>query len=114
MVVGQPAAAPRPYSKNSYEAPQALRSQAGVTCIVTLEVLNTGMQNNTVNIRLIETLVARIFSRSVPLQVERVEEGVSTYVYRIDRGNEVFYLRVLPEANASFAPEVHVHELRRA
>ena len=81
---------------------------------MTIEVLNTGMQSNTMDICLIEALVARIFSRSVPLQVERVDEGVSTYVYRINRGNEVFYLRVLPEANASFAPEVHVHELLRA
>jgi len=81
---------------------------------MTIEVLNTGMQSNTRDICLIEALVARIFSRPVPLQVERVDEGVSTYVYRINRGNEVFYLRVLPEANASFAPEVHVHELLRA
>jgi aminoglycoside phosphotransferase (APT) family kinase protein len=79
----------------------------------TLEVLNTSMQSNTIDICLIEALVARIFSRSIPLQVDRVKEGVSTYVYKIYRGNEVFYLRVLPEANESFAPEVRVHELLR-
>jgi aminoglycoside phosphotransferase (APT) family kinase protein len=72
------------------------------------------MQSNTIDIRLIEALVAQIFSRSVPSHVERVEEGVSTYVYKIYRGNEIFYLRVLPEANASFAPEAYVHAMLRA
>jgi aminoglycoside phosphotransferase len=71
------------------------------------------MQSNTIDIRLIEALAAREFLCTVPLHVERVEEGVSTYVYRIYRGNEVFYLRVLPEVNASFAPEVYVHEMLR-
>ncbi len=72
------------------------------------------MHSNGIDIRLIEALVARVFPRTVPSHVERVEEGVSTYVYRIYRGNEVFYLRVLPEVNASFAPEVYVHEMLRA
>ena len=46
--------------------------------------------------------------------IERVEEGVSTYVYRIRSNNETFYLRLLPEIDASFAPEVYVHQLLRA
>jgi Ser/Thr protein kinase RdoA (MazF antagonist) len=41
--------------------------------------------------------------------MERVTEGVSTYVYRITFPHETFYLRVLPEEGASFAPEVTVH-----
>jgi len=72
------------------------------------------MQSNIIDMSLIEALVARVFPCTVPLHVERVEEGVSTYVYRIYRGNELFYLRVLPEVNASFAPEVYVHEMLRA
>ena len=72
------------------------------------------MHSNTIDIRLIEALVTRVFPCTVPSHVERVEEGVSTYVYRINRGNELFYLRVLPEVNASFAPEVYVHEMLRA
>ncbi len=72
------------------------------------------MQSNTIDIHLIEALVTQVFPCTVPLHVERVEEGVSTYVYRIYRGNEVFYLRVLPEVNASFAPEVYVHAMLRA
>jgi hypothetical protein len=71
------------------------------------------MQSNTIDIRSIEALIARVFPRTIPLHLERVEEGVSTYVYKIYRGNEVFYLRILPEANESFAPEVRVHELLR-
>src|SRR5216683_6034773 len=79
-----------------------------------LEVLNTGMHSNAIDIRLIEALVAQVFPCTVHSRVERAEEGVSTYVYRLYRGNEVFYLRVLPEVNASFAPEVYVHEMLRA
>src|SRR6266699_2218297 len=81
---------------------------------MTLEVLSIGIQSKTIDIRLIEALVARVFPCTVPSHVERVDEGVSTYVYKIYRGHEVFYLRVLPEVNASFAPEVYVHEMLRA
>jgi len=45
------------------------------------------------------------------LAVRRAREGGSTYVYRVDRGGETFYLRVLPEADATFAPEVQAHRL---
>ncbi len=45
--------------------------------------------------------------------MERVREGVSTRVYRIRRDDEVFYLRVLPEEGASFAPEARVHQILR-
>ena len=47
------------------------------------------------------------------LVVESVAEGVSTYVYRLRRGAEVFYLRVLPEEGATFAPEVAAHTILR-
>ncbi len=72
------------------------------------------MHSNAIDIRLIEALVVQVFPCTVPSHVERVEEGVSTYVYKIYRGNELFYLRVLPEVNASFAPEVYVHAMLRA
>jgi len=45
--------------------------------------------------------------------VEPVKEGVSTYVYRLVRGAEVFYLRVLPEGGATFAPEAAAHAILR-
>jgi len=46
--------------------------------------------------------------------IERVTSGASTYVYRIyTRRGEVLYLRILPEAGSTFAPEVLVHALLR-
>lgn len=54
------------------------------------------------------TVVKQIFP-SAPTLVERVPEGVSTYVYRISFPEETFYLRVLPEEGASFGPEAMVH-----
>jgi Ser/Thr protein kinase RdoA (MazF antagonist) len=45
-----------------------------------------------------------------PQQVIRVTTGVSTWVYRIATPRGICYLRVLPEAGASFAPEVFVHQ----
>ncbi len=61
----------------------------------------------------VRTLVKRIFPGAFAYSVKRVEEGVSTYVYRIVGENEVFYLRILPEEGASFVPEARVHELLR-
>lgn len=63
--------------------------------------------------RAIAQLAARIFPRSMRLEVERVEEGVSTYVYRLRVAKTVYYLRVLPEEGASFAPEVYAHQRLR-
>jgi aminoglycoside phosphotransferase (APT) family kinase protein len=62
----------------------------------------------------IQSVVARLFPPTIPITVSRVEEGVSTHVYRIERGRETFYLRVLPEEGASFVPEADVHRLLRA
>jgi aminoglycoside phosphotransferase (APT) family kinase protein len=66
------------------------------------------------NLDTIRYLAARIFPSSRPLSSEYVAEGVSTFVYRIARGAERFYLRMLPEADASFAPEVAAYTLLRA
>jgi aminoglycoside phosphotransferase (APT) family kinase protein len=63
--------------------------------------------------RLIRAVVDRVFCPGSECQVERVAEGVSTFVYRIRRGAETFYLRVLPELDASFAPEARAHALLR-
>ncbi len=63
---------------------------------------------NAPNIQTVKREVARLFPLS---SIERVEEGVSTYVYRIRRNNEILYLRLLPEIGDSFAPEMRVHRL---
>ena len=61
---------------------------------------------------LLAPLLERVFPTGVR-RVERVTEGASTWVYRIMRGDETFYLRVLPEVGASFAPEVAIHSQAR-
>lgn len=61
-------------------------------------------------------LVTQIVSdhlNSRDFKLERVLSGVSTYVYRVQLGENTFYLRVLPEQDMSFAVEVHVHSLLR-
>lgn len=58
-------------------------------------------------------LCTHIFPPAGAATLERVHEGVSTYVYRVVWKHEVFYLRVLPEQDASFAPEALVHRLLR-
>ena len=58
--------------------------------------------------------IQRLFTHLPISSIKRVEEGISTYVYRIYSNNEIFYLRLLPEIDASFAPEVHVHQVLRA
>lgn len=60
------------------------------------------------DIRPIEELLSYVFPNA-PTQIEQVEEGMSTYVYRLKYRQEIFYLRILPEEGASFAPEVAVH-----
>lgn len=57
--------------------------------------------------------VVRPIFPGTPLDVERVQEGGSTYVYRLSTASERFYLRVLPEEGASFGPEVEVHRRLR-
>lgn len=63
---------------------------------------------------LAEQLARQLFLHAQALAVSRVQEGGSTWVYRIYCDKSIFYLRVLPEENASFAPEVYVHSLLTA
>lgn len=56
-------------------------------------------------------LVHAAFPHPPVRNIVRVAEGVSTYVYRLVRDQDVLYLRVLPEVDATFAPEVLVHHL---
>jgi aminoglycoside phosphotransferase (APT) family kinase protein len=54
-----------------------------------------------------------ILAPCTQLTVVRVPEGGSTIVYRIDTGERTYYLRILPEPDASFAPEVATHNRLR-
>lgn len=65
------------------------------------------------DLRVVRRLVATYFPRGAAPQVERATDGGSTFVYRITRGDERFYLRVLPEIGDSFAPEARAHVLLR-
>jgi aminoglycoside phosphotransferase (APT) family kinase protein len=58
----------------------------------------------------IEQLAASVLPHLQVLAVERVAQGVSTYVYRLHCGDTRYYLRVLPEEGASFPPEAYVLE----
>lgn len=60
----------------------------------------------------LRNLAKRIFPGS-RVAVERTETGVSTQVYRVRHGNEVFYLRIAEERAASLAPEARAHMLLR-
>ncbi|HET9221806.1 MAG TPA: phosphotransferase, partial [Roseiflexaceae bacterium] len=58
--------------------------------------------------------VRSIVAADAPLIVARAAEGASTFVYRVDAGSQTYYLRILPEPDASFAPEVAVHQQLQA
>jgi aminoglycoside phosphotransferase (APT) family kinase protein len=58
--------------------------------------------------------VRAIVATNAPPAVARATEGVSTIVYRVDAGTQIYYLRILPELDASFAPEVAAHQQLRA
>jgi Phosphotransferase enzyme family len=63
---------------------------------------------------LIAQFARTIITSPARLTVERVVEGGSTIVYRIDMAGQTAYLRILPEPDASFAPEVAAHQRLRA
>jgi aminoglycoside phosphotransferase (APT) family kinase protein len=65
------------------------------------------------DLRAVREVVQRIFPGGASVSVERMLRGGSTFVYRLRRGVETFYLRVLPEIGDSFAPEALAHRLLR-
>jgi aminoglycoside phosphotransferase (APT) family kinase protein len=65
-----------------------------------------------INPHLIQTLINHIFP-STPIHIQLVTEGISTHVYRLTAPHETFYLRLLPEIEDSFAPEVAIHTTLR-
>ena len=66
------------------------------------------------DVALVNDLVLRLFPHGPRYAIERVKEGVSTFVYRLTADDSACYLRVLLEAGCTFAPEVRAHELLRA
>ncbi len=58
-------------------------------------------------------IARRALSRAGDLRITAIDSGVSTWVYRLRRGDEVFYLRIWPDPGQSFAPEALAHRLVR-
>lgn len=72
------------------------------------------MDTSSEQLPLARQLVMQVFPQARSVEVSKVPEGVSTWVYRISCDQTAYYLRVLPEENASFAPEVYIHDVLRA
>lgn len=67
--------------------------------------MNRSPQAHGIDVQRVEAVVRRLFPAS-DTRVERVLSGISTYVYSIVSRNQVYYLRILPDAAASFTPEM--------
>lgn len=63
----------------------------------------------------IAALLRRAFGASTPMQFDRTPDGTSTQVYRVIRGDEVFYLRLAEERHEDLHTDATVHRelLRR-
>ena len=57
----------------------------------------------------LQALIARAFGREVPVSFERVQEGVSTQVYRLTRGSEAFFLRAAEEEGENLGLDAELH-----
>ena len=66
------------------------------------------MLTSEIDINLVKQVANDYFRMHVEL--ERVNSGLSTYVYRIQHDKQIYYLRVLPE-DASFAAEAKAHDI---
>jgi aminoglycoside phosphotransferase (APT) family kinase protein len=70
------------------------------------------LHQDAINIQNVEAVVNQIFP-SHQIYVEPTSGGISSRVYKITSGSEIFYLRLLPEPHDSFASEVVVHNKLR-
>lgn len=61
-------------------------------------------------IDLVEQVANEILNTEVK-RIERELKGGSTYVYRVQLEGRTLYLRILPEQDLSFGPEVQAHSL---
>jgi aminoglycoside phosphotransferase (APT) family kinase protein len=60
-----------------------------------------------------EVLLREVFGTSVPVTFRRTPDGVSTQVYRVRRGAEVFYLRIAEEPGDNLETEAELHRRLR-
>lgn len=61
----------------------------------------------------LERLLKRAFGSATPIDYERTRDGVSTQVYRLHRGSNVFYLRVAEEEYENQTVDAELHRQLR-
>jgi len=77
-------------------------------------VIDTLAPNDAPHTSVVRTLLCQALAVDTDVDVDRVWEGVSTFVYRVRYKRETFYLRIWPFANESFESEALIlAELQR-
>lgn len=71
------------------------------------------MRTSDINPGLVQALIRRAFPRDVPVTWRRTPEGVSARVYRLDRANDTFFLRVAEEVGEDLAVDAALFEKLR-
>jgi aminoglycoside phosphotransferase len=66
-----------------------------------------------VDLEALRELLTDVFGNSVPVRSQRTPDGVSTQVYRVWRGEEIFYLRIAEEADENLETEAELHQRLR-
>jgi aminoglycoside phosphotransferase (APT) family kinase protein len=59
---------------------------------------------------LLHSVVGAVFGASVDLTIERTEHGAAAAVYRVRRGDEVYFLRLAEEVDENLEVDALVHE----
>lgn len=76
--------------------------------------METELRKPNVDAFALAALIDRALGSQIPISFERVAEGVSTQVYRLTRGSEVFYLRVAEEETDRLTVDAEaLRQLRR-
>lgn len=61
----------------------------------------------------LEALLRRAFGSTAPIAYQRTPDGVSTQVYRLDRGDQVLYLRLAEDERENLAVEEELYRQLR-
>lgn len=69
------------------------------------------MRKPDVDLRALDSLLTKVFGPRNGFRYRRTPTGASTQVYRLDRGNETFYVRIAEEHDASLGPEAELHRV---
>jgi aminoglycoside phosphotransferase (APT) family kinase protein len=72
-----------------------------------------GMRTSDIDPALVQALILRAFPDDLPVIWQRTPDGVSARVYRLDRGNNTFFLRVAEEVGEDLAVDAALFERLR-